>query len=76
MIKVATFIGEHFTVAQAAKYLGYSEHTLRTYLARNQICGVKAGPVWLVPKTECDRYKREKLPRGNPSFKKIAKKKK
>ena len=76
MIAVATFIGEQLTVPQAAKYLGYSVHTLRAYLKKGLIVGQKFGNDWAIPKKECDRYQREKRPRGNPSFKKSKNKKK
>lgn len=67
---MATFNGEYYTVLDAAKYLGYSEHTVRTYLLLGSLRGKKLGQNWLVSQEECDRYLRTKKPRGNPNFKK------
>lgn len=55
-----------FTTVEAANYLGFEEATVRQYLKRNLMHGKKHGPVWLVTKSECDRYLRERRPRGNP----------
>jgi excisionase family DNA binding protein len=70
MIKMATFNGEFYTVTDAAKYLGFSEHTVRTYLLTGSLRGQKIGQNWLVSQAECDRYKKSRKPRGNPNFKK------
>lgn len=60
------------TTSQAAKYLKLAEDTVRQYIRRNIIRATKAGPIYLVTKSECERYKRERRPRGNPTFSKTA----
>ena len=67
---MATFNGEYYTVTDAAKYLNYSEHTVRTYLLEGCLRGKKLGQNWLVSQEECDRFKQSRKPRGNPNFKK------
>lgn len=55
------------TTADVAKYLKLSEHTVRKYVARNLLTPFrKLGPCNLFTKEECDRYKRERRPRGHP----------
>jgi excisionase family DNA binding protein len=61
-----------FTTTEASTYLGLSEHTVRKYIERGLIKAKKVGTLNLVTKTECDRYRREKRPRGNPNLSKSA----
>lgn len=56
------------TTAQAADYLGLAEDTVRKYIDRGLIKATKLGPINIVTKSECDRYRREKRPRGNPNL--------
>lgn len=60
------------TVAEAAKRMGFSEHTVRAYIDRELIRARKLGPIWLIKASECDRYLRERRPRGNPNLAKTA----
>lgn len=55
-----------FTTTEAADYMGYEETTVRQYVHRGLMQATKHGPIWLLTKSECDRYLREKNPRGNP----------
>lgn len=54
------------TTRQAAEYLGFAEDTVRRYIKRGIIRATKTGPIWLVDKRECDRYRRNKNSRGRP----------
>lgn len=58
------------TTREAANYLKLAENTVRQYINRGIIHAKKAGPIHLVTKAECDRYKKEKRPRGNPNLQK------
>lgn len=60
------------TTTEAAKRMGLSSHTVLKYLERGLINGKRIGPIWLITATECDRYKRERRPRGNPNLQKSA----
>jgi len=57
-----------YTTTEAAAYLKLSEHTVRKYVERGLIVAKKIGHLNLVTKSECDRYKRERKPRGNPNM--------
>jgi len=64
-----------FEVADAAAYIGLAASTLRLQLASGRMKGrreKRAGRlVWLVRKSELDRYSREQKGKvGNPNFKK------
>lgn len=61
-----------YTTAEASNYLGLSEHTVRKYIERGLIKAKKMGSINLVTKKECDRYRKEKRPRGNPNLSKSA----
>ena len=56
------------TTTEAAKYLNLAEDTVRQYIRRKLIRAKKAGPIYLVTKSECDRYRKEKNSPGNPAF--------
>jgi len=56
------------TTTKAAEYLGLSPNTVFVYIQRGLIKATKIGPINVVTKAECDRYKRERKPRGNPHF--------
>jgi excisionase family DNA binding protein len=60
------------TVAEAAKRMELSEHTVRAYIERGLIKARKLGQMWLITAAECDRYLRERRPRGNPNLVKSA----
>ena len=60
------------TTTEAAKRMRLSEHTVRAYIDRGLLRAKKLGPIWLITATECDRYSREKRPRGNPNLLKRA----
>jgi len=55
-----------FTTTEAAEYMGFQEDTVRQYLHRGMMKAKKAGPIYLVTKSECDHYLREKNRVGNP----------
>jgi excisionase family DNA binding protein len=57
------------TVSEAAEYLGYPVHTIRTYIHRGLIQAEKFGPAVVLMKSECDRFSKEKRGRGRPSEK-------
>ena len=56
------------TTKEAADYLGFAEDTVRKYINRGLIASKKAGPIHLVTKLECDRFKKTNRPRGNPNL--------
>lgn len=56
------------TTTEAAAYLGLSDVTVRIYVQRGLLRAKKIGPINLLTKSECDRYKKEKRPRGNPNL--------
>ena len=58
------------TTTQAAEYLGLALDTVRQYVHRGLIRGTKAGPIYLITKAECDRYRRERKSVGNPNLRK------
>ena len=58
------------TTTQAAEYLGLALDTVRQYVHRGVIRATKVGPIYLLTKAECDRYRRERKPAGNPNLRK------
>lgn len=56
------------TTTQAAEYLGLSPNTVFVYIQRGLIKAEKLGPINVITRAECDRYKKEKRPKGNPNF--------
>jgi excisionase family DNA binding protein len=54
------------STAEAAKFLGLSVRTVQTYVARGKLHPLRFGQTLVFPKKECERYNREKLPRGKP----------
>ena len=52
------------TTVEAAKRMGLSKHTVLAYIERGLIKAKKLGPIWLITAAECDRYSRERRPRG------------
>ncbi len=56
------------TTRQAADYLGFAEDTVRQYIHRGLIKARKLGPIHVITKAECDRYKRERRSPGNPNL--------
>lgn len=59
---------ETMTTEQAAKYMGLSIDTVRKYIQRGLLETSRFGHVHVITKRECDRYLRERLPRGNPNL--------
>lgn len=55
-----------YTTREAADYLGFAEDTVRKYIQRGLINAEKMGPVYVVRKSECDRYKAAKRNEGRP----------
>jgi excisionase family DNA binding protein len=68
-IKVADTV---LTTTEAAKRMGLSEHTVRIYIGRGLLRAKKLGPIRVLTAAECDRYTREKRPRGRPYPKKTS----
>lgn len=56
------------TTTQAAEYLNLAPNTVFVYVKRGLLKARKVGPINLITKAECDRYLRERKPRGNPSL--------
>lgn len=56
------------TTTQAAEYLGLTRNTVAVYVQRGLIKASRVGPINLITKAECDRYLRERRPRGNPNL--------
>ena len=54
------------TTTEAAKRMKLSKHTVLAYIERGLIKARRLGPIWLITASECDRYNRERRPRGNP----------
>jgi excisionase family DNA binding protein len=61
------------TTTQAAKYLKLAPNTVFVYVQRGILKARKVGPINLISRTECDRYLRERRPRGNPNLHKTSK---
>lgn len=57
-----------YTTREAADYLGFAEDTIRRYIYRGLMKAEKHGPVYLVTKSECDRYRKEKREKGRPQI--------
>lgn len=60
------------TTAEAAKRMDLTKNTVLAYIERGLIKARKLGPIWLISEEECDRYNRERRPRGNPTLSKTA----
>lgn len=57
------------SVVEAAARLDLSPHSIRKYIQKGLIKPIATvGGVHLLTQDECDRYSREKRPRGNPNF--------
>ncbi len=54
------------TTAQAGDALGLSTDTVKVYCTKGKIDAVKVGHIWMIPKKEVDRYKRERNTVGRP----------
>jgi excisionase family DNA binding protein len=54
------------TTAEAAKYLGLSEDTIRRYVYRDKLAAEKFGHSVAIRRSECDRFSKEKRPVGRP----------
>lgn len=65
-----------YSTAEAALYLGLSAATVRVYVQREIIKAEPIGPINVIRQSECDRYKRERNPRGNPAFQQTKQQKK
>ena len=55
-----------FSTSEAATFLGLTEKTIRTYVARGKLHPMRVGQTLVFPRKECERYKVEKLPPGKP----------
>lgn len=64
--------GTVLTTTEAAARMRLSKHTVVAYIERGLIKAKKLGPLWLITAAECDRYLRERRPRGNPNLIKTA----
>lgn len=53
-----------YSTREAADYLGFAEDTVRKYIQRGLIFAEKMGPIYVVRRSECDRYLREKRDPG------------
>lgn len=58
------------TTTQAADYLNLSPNTVLIYIGRGLIKATKLGPINVITRAECERYKKNRRPRGNPNLKK------
>lgn len=68
MTVATTFPSETiFSTREAAEYLDFAEDTVRKYIQRGLISAEKIGPLYIVRKSECDRYLREKRDPGRRS---------
>lgn len=54
---------------EAAEFLRLSHASVRQYVRRKLLIPIaKMGSSWVFTKRECQRFRSEKQPRGNPSF--------
>jgi excisionase family DNA binding protein len=60
------------TTTEAAKRMKLSNLSVLAYIKRGLIKAKKLGPIWLITAAECERYNRERRPRGNPHLQKSA----
>jgi hypothetical protein len=58
--------GDHLLLAEAAADLGLTTHALIKAITRQQIAGEKLGPVWVIHRSELDRFKALPRRRGRP----------
>lgn len=65
-MSITTKSDKLFTVAEAAKYLRYSEHTIRMYIRRGLLSAGKFGHAITILQSECDRFSKEKRTPGRP----------
>ena len=57
------------TTEDAAEFLNLTTNTVRKYVQKGKLRPFKRiGRACLFLKSECVRYKRERKPRGNPTF--------
>lgn len=55
------------TIAEAAQQLGLAPATLRAQIRNGRLDAMKVGPIYLVQRSELERYRRESLARlGRP----------
>ena len=71
---MATLNGEFHTVRDAAKILNLSVNSVYQYISTGLIRGTMFGPARMISQDECERFNRERKPRGNPNLQKPAKK--
>lgn len=65
-----------YTSLEAALYLGLKNDTVRKHVQRGLLqVHDTIGKAYLFAKSELDRYKKERLPRGNPSLQRKSAKK-
>jgi excisionase family DNA binding protein len=60
---------DFLTTREAAAELGFAEDTVRRYINKGMIKAQMFGNSWAVSRTEIERYREEKRPRGRPSEK-------
>ena len=58
---------EFFTTREFAEKVGLSTDTVKIHCQRKIIQGVKVAHVWLIPKTELVRYRKERRQAGRPA---------
>ena len=59
-------LADYIACGKAARLLKLSPHTIRSYMTRGLIQGIKVGTNWLIPITEINRYREERQRVGRP----------
>lgn len=58
-----------YTTTEAADFLKLSEHTVRKYVQRGLLTPARSiGNAYIFLESELRRYRKNKRPRGNPTF--------
>ncbi len=71
---MANLNGEFLTIKEAMPRLGLSENSIRQYLSNGKLYSVKIGVGTFITPDECDRFNKERNPRGNPNLVKPSRK--
>ena len=69
ILPIETPTSKLMTTEEAAEFLSLSSHSIHKYVQRRLLKPeMTVGSAYLFSAAECERFQRERKPRGNPTF--------